>query len=248
MILHRISFGECWKKSRCEIAAAVLGAGALSAGASIYGSTTAAGVQKDALNKSMDFQNMLFNILRGNAQPFIDAGKNALDPLTKLITPGSNMTETLSQIPGFQFAQDWGQKAVQNLGSMRGAGGNVIKAGSEYATGLAQTGWSGIVNALQGLVNTGTSAVGALGGVGSSFGKMGADTFTGMGNAGAAGVMGAANGVGKFADSMSTAAILEKLTGKSGGGIYDAQTGAWPAGAGNAPSYPNPSGGSWFIE
>ncbi len=234
-------------RTRCSIAAAIIGAGALGAGANIYGATTAANAQKDSQGKNIDFQNQLFNILRGQAQPFIDAGKSALPTLQSLITPGPNQTSTLNNIPGFQFAQDWGQKAVQNLGTTRGLGGNTLKAGADYATGVAQQGWGSIANALQALVNTGSSAVGTLTGAGNSFGGQVSNALTGIGNAGAGAATSIGNSVGNFGSSVSSAAILQKLTGGGGGGIYD--TGQYPAGAGNAPSYPNPyaEGGSWFL-
>ena len=99
------------------IAAAIIGAGALSAGASIFGAKTAASAQTAASRNAISAEQQIYQQNQANLQPFISAGKSALPTLQSLLTPGANQTATLSQIPGFQFAQDWGQKAVQNLGT-----------------------------------------------------------------------------------------------------------------------------------
>ena len=96
------------------------------------------------------------NVL-GQGQGIISS---VMPTLQALLTPGANMTSTLSQIPGFQFAQDWGQKATQNLGTTTGLGGNVLTAGANYATGLAQQGWQGIVNSLLGVATQGNTLAG----------------------------------------------------------------------------------------
>lgn len=199
------------------IAAAIIGAGAIGAGASIYAANTAAGAQRDAAGNAINFQQDLYRRNSANLQPFIDAGTGALPTLRDLITPGPNQTSTLNNIPGFTFAQDWGQKAVQNLGTTRGLGGNVLKAGADYATGVAQQGWGSIVNALQGLVNTGSGAAGALAGVGQQTGASVGGSMIGAGNATAGAAMAGGTAAGNFANSISTAALLQKLTGGNNG-------------------------------
>ena len=67
--------------------------------------------------------------------PFANAGEAVAPTLTSLITPGANMTSTLEQIPGFQFAQQYGQKAITNQATTRGLSGNALTAGADYATG-----------------------------------------------------------------------------------------------------------------
>ena len=198
------------------IAAAIIGAGALSAGAAIYGANTAANAQTNASKNAISAEQNIYNQNKAQLQPFISAGQSALPTLQSLLTPGPNQTSTLSQIPGFQFAQDWGQKAVQNLGTTRGLGGNVLTAGANYATGLAQQGWGNIVNSLQGLVNTGAGAAGNLAGVGATTGGQIGGQMVGIGNAQAGAAIGTANAAGNFANSISTAALLQKLTGNQG--------------------------------
>lgn len=197
------------------IAAAVIGAGALGAGASIYGSTQQVGAADRATNAQMG----MFNTTQQNLQPYNAAGQRALPTLESLITPGANQTETLSKIPGFTFAQDWGQKAVQNLASTRGLGGNVLTAGANFATGVAQQGWGQIVNALQGLVNTGGSAAAGASNAATATGGQIGSNIIGAGNASAAGAVGATN---SLSNAFTTNALLQKLGG--GSGMYGGKT------------------------
>src|SRR4051812_2191487 len=91
--------------------------------------------QAAALQAQLDFQKQY---IEKYVAPYASSGQSILPILQSLITPGANMTDTLSRIPGFTFAQDWGQKAVRNQGTTMGLGGNVLTAGADYATGKAQ--------------------------------------------------------------------------------------------------------------
>lgn len=231
------------------IAGGLGAAGAL--GSAFIGSKASkdASAQQTALGReSIANQNALFSKGMGLVQPFVDAGasgigtlKDWLDPskggnplstLMKLLTPGSNMTDTLSQLPGFQFAQDWGQKAVQNIGSTQGFGGNTLKAGADYATGKAQEGFGGLTsmllnlfgtgsNALQNFVNTGANAASSAFGNATQTGSSMGNAFAGIGNAGAAGILGSANalssGITGGTNSISNALLMSKLLGPGGG-------------------------------
>ena len=121
-----------------------IGAGITAAGA-IGSALISSNAASSAANAQVQAQQQVLATLQKILQPIIQTGQgitqSALGPLTALLTPGPNMTQALSQLPGFQFAQDWGQKAVQNLGTTMGLGGNTLAAGAQYATGLAQQGF-----------------------------------------------------------------------------------------------------------
>jgi hypothetical protein len=138
-------------------------------------------------------QNALFEKGLNLVKPFVGYGQQAGDTLTKLLTPGPSQTDTLSQLPGFKFAQDWGQKAVQNIGTTTGLGGNVLKAGADYATGQAQQSFGSLASLLQGLTATGAGAAGSAFGNATTTGTSMANTATGIGSAQAAGTLGSAN-------------------------------------------------------
>lgn len=149
----------------------------------------------------------MFNQAKGIVQPVINTGSDiigtgrnilstggdisasVLPTLRALLTPGANMTDTLSKIPGFQFAQDWGQKAVQNLGTTTGLGGNVLKAGADYATGVAQQGYGSIVDRLMALFSGGVNTMG----VGANVLGTGASTMAGPASALASGAISTGN-------------------------------------------------------
>jgi hypothetical protein len=204
------------------------GIGAIgSIGSALIGSnaaSTAAGQQVQA-------QQNVLAMLQSTIGPVLSQGQNiassALGPLLKLLTPGPNQTAALSQLPGFQFAQDWGQKAVQNMGTTMGLGGNTLAAGANYATGLAQQGFGSLVGGLQNLLTTGTnlesSASSALAGGSQS-------ALTGIGNAQATGTLGQANALSGGLSGISNAALLFGLGGKLGLGGGGAAPGIYSGG------------------
>lgn len=174
----------------CSIAAAILGAGAMSAGAGIWGANTAAGAQTAATDKAINQTNLA---RVGNLQalaPYLTTGaeaipnlmdwinpsggakgNNPLSALIKLTTPGASMTDTLKQTPGYQFAEERGLKSVDNALAARGLGGSpgaVSKGAADFTTGLASNTWQSVVNALQNLFQSGTGALQSAVGTGAN--------------------------------------------------------------------------------
>lgn len=187
------------------VAAGISAAGSAASGVlGFLGSQSAAKSQKNAIAA----MNALFAQAKGEVQPFISAGQTAAGTLSNLLTPGPNQTATLSQLPGFQFAQDWGQKAVRNQGTTMGLGGNVLTSAANYATGLAQQNFGNYANLLQNLTNTGAGAANTL--LGSSVGQGAnlAGAYTGLGAAQASGFNALGAGIGGVANAASNAIIL----------------------------------------
>lgn len=178
--------------------------------------------------------------LQGYLQPLMAQGGDIVNSssgvLKSLLTPGPNQTAALSQLPGFKFAQDWGQSAVKNLGSTTGLGGNVLTAGANYATGLAQQGFGGLVGGLQSFLNSGigleSSAANALSGGTSS-------ALQGIGGAKAAGQLGTANALGGalggLGSSLGSYSLISRLLNNNnqggGGGVYGAPSGGYFGGS-----------------
>ena len=191
------------------IAAAILGAGVLGAGASIFGGIA----QSNAASKAIAAQQNMFNIAQNEQQPYIQAGQNALPTLQGLITPGPNQTALLQQTPGYQFAADMAQKGVSNQGTVTGLGGNTLLAGANAAQQLALgSAWQPTVNALQGLVSTGGQVAGNVGNQAIQTGSNVGQNLVGIGNAQA----GAATSVGaNLGNSLTSAALFSKLLNNS---------------------------------
>lgn len=186
-----------------------------------------------SIQAGIDASNAKFGVAQNALTPLINKGSGiidtAFDPLSKLLTPGANMTDTLSQIPGFKFAQDWGQTAIKNMGSVTGLGGNTLKAGADYATGAASQTYGTIVNALQALLNSGGSiagnASGALAGAATGAGAQQLQGFTNMGGAQGAGIAGVGNAIGGGIQSAGNFAALTSLFGGNKGGMFGNQQG-----------------------
>ncbi len=194
---------------------------------------------KDATNKNLAFQGQALSSLQNTLSPILGQGRDiataAQGPLTKLLTPGADMTNELSMMPGFKFAQDWGQKAVANQGTTMGLGGNTLTAGANFATGLAQQGYGNIVNQLQGFLNSGLNTETS---VGTALGQGTAGILGNMGQTAGAGTMGQYNALSGGLSGATNAggnafmlnALLSKFGGGGGGGgIYGAGPGSsWP--------------------
>ncbi len=199
-------------------AALVLGGSALiGSGISAFGSFSASKQQSDALKQALALQERMFNTANNALQPYITAGHGTLSTLTRLLTPGSDQTAALSELPGFQFAQDWGQKAVQNIGTTTGLGGNVLTAGAKFATGTAQQGFNSLVDRLESFANTGENAANALSGAAQGFSGQGTNTFSNIGQARAAGTLGVTNALGGGVNAAGNSYLLSKLLGPNSG-------------------------------
>lgn len=275
MVKFPLDYEDFQSFRHCTIAAAVLGAGALSAGASIYGAQTAAGAQTNAANAAIANQQQTRTLNQNLLQPFISGGQsqlpslqdwlnpsggasgsNPLSTLIKLTTPGASMTDTLSQTPGYQFAEDKGLRAVNNQLAARGLGGSpgaVSKGAGDYVTGLASNTWQSVVGALQNLftsgagsmqnlVGTGVQAGGAVAGSNTAAGNNISNSLIGIGNAQGGAATATGQAIGGLGNSVSSAAILQQLLG--GGAAPGAPTGGGIYGPQNTPD--NYSGmGSW---
>jgi hypothetical protein len=212
------------------IAAAVISGGAALAGAGLgyFGSKSASSQQVAAQQAALSQQQGFFNTAEGALKPYYSSGPQYGNLLSSLLTPGPNQTATLSQLPGFQFAQDWGQKAVQNIGTTTGLGGNTLTAGANFATGEAQQGFGSLVNPILQMYGLGASAAGALSGAAQNFSGQASSTLTGIGNSQAAGTLGATNaltgGLTGASNSYFNSLLFNKFFGNgangNGNGIY----------------------------
>lgn len=247
------------------VAVAVLGASAVGAASSIYGANKAADAQTAAANASISNQQQMYANNKNVLNPFIQAGQGQvgsqqalLDPnnasgplaqLLKLTMPGADMSATLAQTPGYQFAESQGLRAVNNQLAARGlagSGGPVAKGAASFTTGLAQNTWQSVVQALQNtyssqlqggqnLINTGTQAGSALAGVGTNTANSISGALTGAGNAQAAAANATGSAISNAANGLPSNLLLSQLMGGGSGGIYG-NVGGMPATGAGSPS------------
>jgi hypothetical protein len=137
------------------MAGATLGAGVLSAGTSLLGSSESASASKNAANEQLQ----MYQQTRSDLSPYNTAGQSAMSSALSLAQgsptgggpdyvteasqnmPGTMTQSQLEQTPGYQFNLAQGLKATQSAAAARGLGvsGSSLKGAATYATGLADS-------------------------------------------------------------------------------------------------------------
>ena len=171
------------------VAAAIIGAGVIGAGASLV----AGGAQADAANRSAELsaqatresveeQRRQYNLTREDLAPYRETGTNALALYAGLygITRGEGEAGILSteemqgfrdrftETPGYQFRFDEGIRALDRSASATGRlrGGGYTRELTRYGQGVASGEFENYANRLSGLAGMGqgsTIATGTLG-------------------------------------------------------------------------------------
>lgn len=97
--------------------------------------------------------------------------------------------------PGYKFALDQGQTAIDGSAAARGNvfSGATLKAQQEFGTGLAQQEYGNFLNRLTGQASQGQAAAGNIATAGSNYASGAGNALANMGNAQAAGYIGQAN-------------------------------------------------------
>lgn len=137
---------------------ATLGAAAISAGASIYGTSTAANDQKQAAAQAMQYQ-----------QPYVNAGDTAI---AQIDNPNTIM-QNYQQSPGFQWGLQQGENAVNTSSAMNGLlrSGGAVKALDSYATGAADQDFNNWFGQQESMANLGSSAAANASNIATGAGK-----------------------------------------------------------------------------
>jgi hypothetical protein len=217
------------------VAAAAVG-GALVSG---YASNQAANTQADAANNATDAQWRMYNQTVQNEQPFMDAGKNALNTLTgqlpTLNAPIDNTNWQRYMSPAYQFQLEQGRQALQNSqaasdGALSGAAlKSLIRYNQDYANNGFQSAFNNyqtqnqnIYNRLAGLAQLGQNAASNTGMTGAGMASGIANTVTGAGNAAAAGTIGMGNAMSGGINNAMGYYMMNNLAGSNlfGGGPY----------------------------
>lgn len=233
--------------SGATTAAAIVGAGALGAVGSTIAGNKAASAQKQSAQNATNVQQQMFNTTQQNLEPYNTTGQDALTRANSL-AGNFNFNPTMAQIsqtPGFQFENYFGQKAVNNAASARGLGnsGAALKGATNYAQGLASTDWQNYFNTalqgyqanlggLQNVANLGESAAAGVGNAATNTGALIGSNVIGSGNAQAGSYMNAANAFGNAIQGVPNAILTQNLINRlPNNGIYGATSGG--VGTGN---------------
>jgi hypothetical protein len=159
------------------------------AGAQAGAAKSAAELQHEDQQASLDFQKQEWTQQQANEAPWLNAGKQALSQLSGLTsTPGQGLLEnfkaptaiTEQNDPGYQERLKLGQQALENSAAARGGllSGNTAKAVTDYAQNYASNEYSNVYgrafntfetnqantfNRLSALAGTGQQAANSLG-------------------------------------------------------------------------------------
>lgn len=142
------------------IAGAIIGAAVIGAAGTAIAGHQAAQATQGATNAAINEQQ---NALSQQAQlsaPYRALGQANIPTLQALLTPGSNQTDMLRSLPGYQFAQQQGTQNTVNQATAMGMGlsGNTLQALSQFNTGLADQTFQQEIGNLQNVVGMGQAA------------------------------------------------------------------------------------------
>lgn len=216
------------------VATAVIGAGVLGAGATIYGANKASDAQTTAANDALENSENQFDTTNTNLAPYRAIGGQAATQLgtqlSDLTTPITMDQSTLEATPGYQFDLTQGLKANSNSAAARGlaTSGAALKGASTFATGLADstyqsqfnnanTNQTNAFNRLSSLVNTGENAAATTGALGQAATTTQNSAITGAGNAQAAGANATGGALSSLANNTGGYALAKGLYGNSSG-------------------------------
>lgn len=212
------------------VATAVIGAGVIGAGATIYSANKAASAQKEAANQAANIQQQQYQQTRSDLAPYRIIGEDAstrlkakLTDLTEPISIDPNMLENSDY---YKFASTQGQKAVTNSAAARGLGkaGAALKGAAAFAKGLATDTYktafdmeninrSNTYNRLKALIDTGASAATGTGVLGEKAAYNTGTALVGGANAEAAAANKTGLAISNLANNISGYAMYKGMYG-----------------------------------
>ena len=157
------------------IETAILGAGVLGAGSSLFGASSAAdaqreaaaqsaAAQREAADKSIAAQREMFDIGRADLAPYREGGTTAQNQLMQLLGIGGDQNaqgygryakdfgmSDFTTDPGYQFRLEQGMKALNASAAAKGMGmsGANIKGATEYGQNLGSQEYQNAFNRYQ---------------------------------------------------------------------------------------------------
>lgn len=208
------------------VASAVVASAAIGAGATMAASSSAARATNRASNAAIQGQREALAQQERLASPYLGLGQQAMPAYMQLLglTPEGTVNpqlaqETLRNLPGYQFAQQEGQRGtLQAAGAMgMGLSGNTLAALERYNVGLADQTYQDELRNLLAPVQLGQAAAAGqaanVGGAASNIGNIQLQQGQNLANIGmnrAAGITGA---IGNAVNQYTTLQTLQNLRG-----------------------------------
>ncbi len=204
------------------VATAIAGSAVIGAGAAIYGANQQSNAIQNASQNVLQGQQNAIGAINKLETPFVNFSQGLQPTLQSLLTPGPSQTQTLGQLPGFQFAKDIATEGISAGAGRTGISGTTATSGGTLASNIASQNWMNYVNPLISLYGTGAQAAGNAGNQISNTITGGAQNQAqlalGQGNV----LAGAAGSVG---NNVSNALLFNALRGgwASGGDVQQIQ-------------------------
>lgn len=242
-------------------------AAAVSAGASLYGSSKASKGQQKAADAALAEQARQYDLARNDQAPWREAGSNALAQLTNLSGQFGKMptAEEVMAGPGYQFGLSQGLDAIQGSaaaggGLYSGATGKALtRFGNDYATSKfndafnqRQAAESSIWNRYAGLAGIGQSASNQLAQLGQNYANQASSIGMNNANAQGAAAIANANTIGNFANQAGS--WWNQGGNKSAGNLgnnaqaWFSNTGMGSSGFGTGMAYGNEDMGQYLAD
>jgi hypothetical protein len=207
----------------CGIAAAIVGSAVVGGVASTVASSSAAGAETKAANQANATVAANQAQVRADLSPYNTAGQSDFAAYNNLVGPNANPAQqeaALQSLPGYQFQQTQGLKAVQNSAAARGLGesGAALKGAAQYATGLADSSWKDYANSLYQGASLGENAAAQTGNYGTQSAIAQGQNTTSAGVAQGNAAIASGNAVSSGIGNLYLYNALSN--GKSGGGLF----------------------------
>jgi len=180
--------------------------------------TQAAKTQAEATRYASDMQKQMFDEVRTDQKPYMQAGTQALSGLMGLTgLGGADTAQLLRQDPSYQFRLNQGLDSVQSSAAAQGGllSGATLKALNNYAQDYASQEYGNAYNRLSNIVGMGQNAAAGVGNAGMQTAQAMANNTMAGANAQAAGTIGAANA--RAAGTQALGGALGGLIGGIGG-------------------------------
>lgn len=227
------------------IGAAVIGGAASLAGGAMQSSAAnqAAQTQAAAADKALALQTRQYEEGVARQQPWMDAGRNALDAYSGELglsdaAKGGTFQSGFKTTPGYQFQLDQGREGVQNSLAALGmkSSGAGLKAITKYSQGLADQTYSNYLDRLSAASVGGQHQANALTQMGQNYANNASALTQDKAAATASGYAGSANAWGNALSGMSNTAGWALGIGSDnfGKGFWPKQPYVNPNASGNA--------------
>lgn len=171
-------------------ATAIVGGSIIGGLISAGGAERAGEASAASYDRATDESRRQYNQTREDWAPWMESGGNALNRLDRASTGDMSDFQTS---PGYQFRLDEGTRNLENRFSVKGGGGNAMRALNDYSQGMASNEFGNWWNRQAGMAGMGMNATGSMTAQNTQQSGMIGNYMTGAGNARASGIMGGAN-------------------------------------------------------